>query len=497
MTPTAPFPARASFGVLATAVVLTVVFHLTLAERPFGLAFALFVLATIIGLHVVAALAKSFHNHWAYIFLGPVLLSVMAQVIYANDVVRVLGFFITFFCLTFFAYWLVAPKQSWRHTISFWPAIMVLETIFPFPGLGQMFNGRSTGKRVGQILLGMFVALPFLLILGALFASADPLFRQSLEKFFEARTLAEWVFKIVRDAIVGIIFLAYGWMMFTRGLHGRFTQRGKRTWELFVQNRTALYTFLGLLNALFLLFIGFQLVYFFGGVETIQSHGLTYAAYAREGFFQLLVASGIVFAITWFLYAFAHIKHMVVRVLLSALLVETGLVIISAVRRLTLYVDAYGLTVARWWAMAVMLIIAIVLIALLVGLNLHLEYNLLAKMLFLFGILVFSLLLVFPTEHVIASWNVNRFLNKQSTSIDAAYLLNGLSSIAMRLYQNFPQIESPNMLGRMSTGSVVEDRKVLTNILTDKRERLEEGSKDWRNLVWSDYRALAALGGLK
>jgi len=58
--------------------------------------------------------------------------------------------------------------------------------------------------------LGLVIALPFLLIFWALFASADPLFRESLSNFFEIERLGEWLAKLMRDALVGIFFLAFG-----------------------------------------------------------------------------------------------------------------------------------------------------------------------------------------------------------------------------------------------------------------------------------------------
>src|SRR5207247_1533398 len=57
-------------------------------------------------------------------------------------------------------------------------------------------------------------------------------------------------------------------------------------------------TALGVLDLLFLVFVVIQLRYFFGGAELIErTIGLTYAEYARRGFFELVTASALVLPI--------------------------------------------------------------------------------------------------------------------------------------------------------------------------------------------------------
>ena len=51
---------------------------------------------------------------------------------------------------------------------------------------------------------------------------------------------------------------------------------------------------LGLLDALFLAFVAVQARYFFGGTQRLALLELTYAEYARRGFFELLAVAGLV-----------------------------------------------------------------------------------------------------------------------------------------------------------------------------------------------------------
>src|SRR5438445_12370266 len=55
------------------------------------------------------------------------------------------------------------------------------------------------------------------------------------------------------------------------------------------------------IDALFLFFVGLQIAYLFGGIDTLNATGLTYSAYARRGFFELIavavLAGGLLFAV--------------------------------------------------------------------------------------------------------------------------------------------------------------------------------------------------------
>src|SRR3712207_1338717 len=63
---------------------------------------------------------------------------------------------------------------------------------------------------------------------------------------------------------------------------------------------------LGLLDALFLAFVAVQVRYLFGGAErVVETAGLTYAEYARRGFFELVTVTALVLPLLllahWFL----------------------------------------------------------------------------------------------------------------------------------------------------------------------------------------------------
>jgi hypothetical protein len=129
---------------------------------------------------------------------------------------------------------------------------------------------------------------------------------------------------------------------------------------------------LALLDAVFALFVAVQLAVLFGGRDhVLETSGLTYAEYARQGFWQLLAAASLTLVVVGVAARYAgpvtRGDRRVLRALLAVLCALTGVVLASALHRLGLYEDAFGLTRARLAAQAALVwlggVFALVLLA--------------------------------------------------------------------------------------------------------------------------------------
>jgi hypothetical protein len=114
-------------------------------------------------------------------------------------------------------------------------------------------------------------------------------------------------------------------------------------------------TVLIVLDLLFAGFVGLQAAYLFGGQDTLAASDLTYAEYARRGFFELMavafVVAGLILAGEWLV-----VRR--TRAYLAAaigLVVLTAVVLASAFLRLRLYQEAYGWTELRFYVLAAIL----------------------------------------------------------------------------------------------------------------------------------------------
>jgi hypothetical protein len=127
-----------------------------------------------------------------------------------------------------------------------------------------------------------------------------------------------------------------------------------------------------LLTAVCLLFLGFltiQVVAAHGfGAETLATRGITVAAYARSGYFQLLAVvllTSVVLVSVDALRGGRRHTHPVERGLFGLIVMLTLAIEWVAMQRLVLYIDAFGLTMLRFAcvAAAVWMTVLLVLIA--------------------------------------------------------------------------------------------------------------------------------------
>jgi two-component system, OmpR family, sensor histidine kinase BaeS len=177
---------------------------------------------------------------------------------------------------------------------------------------------------------------------------------------------------------------------------------------------------------LFTLFAASQVLAATGGADhVLQTKGLTYAEYARSGFFQLLWAAGLTVAGLLGLRALtSECDERSARRLtrLSLVIVGLTLVIVGvAIRRMTLYEDAYGLTMLRLYVVvfAAWLGLALLLVgALLVGVRRDQAWFPGVASLSLLGVLL-ALNIVNP-EAVVARHNLTR--SPTATPVDESYL---------------------------------------------------------------------------
>ncbi len=122
-------------------------------------------------------------------------------------------------------------------------------------------------------------------------------------------------------------------------------------------------TVLIVLDSLFAVFVVLQLAYLFGGRDTLSAAGMTYAAYARRGFFELVAVAALAGAVIVVL-DLAVARRSRIQVGASfGLLALTIVVLASALVRLRLYQDAYGWTELRFVVLVAIGWLAVAIVA--------------------------------------------------------------------------------------------------------------------------------------
>lgn len=221
------------------------------------------------------------------------------------------------------------------------------------------------GQAAGR---GILLALPLLLVFGGLLSSADPVFAHYLAALFQWDLTALWV----RCAWVVVAACLAGGCLRVLLTPAAPRQTPEETLPRFAIGRIETAIVLGALDALFFLFVLVQFRYFFGGRETVLATvGMTYAAYARHGFFELVTVAGLTLPLLLTLHAWQDWQGLdspgqhaaperLFRALAALLLALLFVIMASALARMNLYRSEYGLTELRVYTTAFMGWLAVV-----------------------------------------------------------------------------------------------------------------------------------------
>ena len=251
-----------------------------------------------------------------------------------------------------------------RDTV--WAAAAVIRSIvaglFPFvlrDGAVPVPSGEMSG-RVRPAARALLIALPLVLVFGSLLRDADPLFASLIA--FPDLDLGRILSHVI--PIGFFTWVVAGWAR--AGLIadlGRHRAPDRTPFSLGMLDVTAA---LGVLDVLFALYVATQLGWFFGGERFLQERtGLTAAQYARQGFFQMVWV--VLLVVPLLLGTRAALRpgrelerrHTALALPLLALL---GAMIVSAMLRMRLYVQYYGLTTDRFYPIVFMGWLAVVLV---------------------------------------------------------------------------------------------------------------------------------------
>jgi hypothetical protein len=317
------------------------------------------------------------------------------------------------------------------------------------------------------------LALPILLVVGALFSAADAVFADLAARVLQID--AERVFEHL--AITGVFaWIGTGYL---RGFLGRspFVDAERMiTWRPSV-GATEAATVLALLDLLFLAFIAVQLRTYFGGAAVVEvTPGLSYAEYARQGFFELVAVGAIVIPFLLVADQFSRREtpraERIFRALATLQVLLLAAVMASAVLRLRLYLAEFGLTEARLFAGALLAWLALQL-AWFAGTVLRGKRKPFAVGALLTGFAWIALMILINPDATIVRANLAR--TADGIELDAAYVSRLSADAVPTLMASIPALAS-------------EDRCQVARSLLD-RWGTGPARFNWRNWNWSAWRA--------
>jgi hypothetical protein len=207
-------------------------------------------------------------------------------------------------------------------------------------------------RQAGGAAVGLAAAVPVAAVFGSLLMQADPVFdRLVVRSFnFDVGTLASHA---------GVIFL---WAWLAAGIL-RALCRPEGAVDVAARRGTLglaqVGVVLAVVDLLFLAFVAVQFRYLFGGAELVREvTGLSYAEYARRGFFELVTVAALSLPLLlltdWSLDQRDPGRARAFRRLALLMLVLLDVMLASALYRMRLYTIEFGLTELRFYTTAFM-----------------------------------------------------------------------------------------------------------------------------------------------
>jgi hypothetical protein len=245
---------------------------------------------------------------------------------------------------------------------------------------------------------------------------------------------------------------------------------------------------LGLVNILFLLFVIIQIKYLFGAADFVLNNGLTFAEYARKGFFELVWVMIIAEIIILATYRSSdhHGHSKVATILQNILAVQVILVAISALKRMNVYQEAYGFTILRLYVEWFIYFSIAVLITTIISITTRFSFKNFFHAGLVGGIAAFVIVASFNVDHIIAKRNIDRLLAGKK-NFDIEYLTNLSIDAVSELTRLINSTTGKNMV---SYNSWTGNKESLRNILIFKRDKLISSRDSWRETNLGALKAL-------
>ena len=310
---------------------------------------------------------------------------------------------------------------------------------------GALFLNRAAGftarpathvrGKIGIATRGALLAVPPLVVFGALFVNADPLFE---------RYVGELTHFVSEDLAARLLMMfVFAWIAagMLRGLLPAQSELPPmpQAPSLPVGEITVA---LGAVAALFTAFVAVQAQWLFNGASALAAiNGLTAADYARRGFFELVAASALTLPLLLAADSVTHTAtargRRIMRLLSGSIVLLVLVIMGSALQRMALYTNRFGLTEDRVYATAFMAWLGVVFTWFVIT-TLRGRRNRFAAGPVAAGIAAYFALAIANPDALIARVNLDRA--RHGAEVDASYLTQLSADAAPVLHRHLDNL---------------------------------------------------------
>ncbi len=428
---------RNNLVIAAGAVVLGVAANYLFFEHPPGVNFTVFI---VLGLVIFYGLSEYFgrsSKRFAYLTALIVFFALMVG-LRASPLLIFLNFVLVFYLLLLLAY--EATGHRFRDNLikdyiiagiaPVWNILVYcLRTLGDLLSLKGALHKRET---TSEVIRGVVMALPVVLVFLLLFASADLAFHKFLTDLVNLNLPDEFIARMVLMGFVILGSLGAFAYVFMNRQEAKVNAAAAIDKPVTRLGALQVSVFLGVIDALFLLFILFQLRYLFGGQTNITQQGFTFADYAHRGFGELIAVAliSLILILTAERYVNRKETSHMASFKATALILIIGVIVImaSAFKRLNIYQDAYGFTILRFYTSAFIIWLSVLFGVFGYKIIKHKQDRFFAYAIFMAVIIFVGVMNVVNPEGIIVRQNIRHYISVNKTDstqrLDTSYLDN-------------------------------------------------------------------------
>lgn len=283
--------------------------------------------------------------------------------------------------------------------------------------IGKSLKNSKVASKLRMIVVGLLISLPLTLIVAALLSSADAGVATLLKRI--GKLFTEDLFEIFWEFLIGLLIGA--WMfaaMYCATNHIRYPEICDTAFEQKLEEKHIIPT-LGLCASvtpiclLYTAYVISQISYFCSAFFGKLPNTMSYAEYARRGFFELCAIAVlnliVILVTTGCCKRTKGQQPTAAKIYGCVLCLFTLFIIATAIAKMVLYIDAYGLTRLRLYTTWFMVLLAIVFVVTLVMQftnRLHPARILVTSFTVMFTLLIFS-----RPDAMVAEYNITRWQN--------------------------------------------------------------------------------------
>lgn len=421
---------------------------------------------------------KKINNKYGLLFAIPIIVLSTSYFLYTSEVTLFFNF------LAIIAFYILLIVFTIQQTYIFGRLFdRAMNIIFsPLGEIGKVYNDiftkktkkekKTISKETKNIIISILLIIPVVLIIILLLSSADVIFHNMFKGVFDLFAklkyikINELVSKVIFRGVYLLIFFTYfsAFIYYLSNIINKnnYPEEKKKNSELTIK------PLLITLNIIYIIFDFIQ-------IRSLMFHkismDITYAEYARQGFFQLMFVSLINFVIILLHKKFNKKDLKFNKIMSIIMIILTAIIVVSSFMRMNMYEQAYGYTVLRLLVYVILITELIIMIPTIIYIIKD-EFNITKYYLIILTI-IYTIIGVLPLNYIIATRNINKYY--KDNKIDLDYLTN-------YNYDNLPSLI--NLYNKTENQDI---KVVLSKYFVQYYENNTESFENDKKLYFSEY----------